>query len=107
MLAILKVHLRSPVSSKPSWLLSIRPFPLTFILKNQTRKVNSCANPVYPIAVTDSCNPVPFKEAKLQVPVEATPWPKDRIERASVNSFGIGGTNAHVCLIFFNSVAEC
>ena len=23
-------------------------------------------------------------------------WPSDRLERASVNSFGIGGMNAHV-----------
>jgi acyl transferase domain-containing protein len=30
------------------------------------------------------------------VPIEATPWPKDRLERVGVNSFGIGGANAHV-----------
>lgn len=41
---------------------------------------------------------IPFKDAKLQVPVEATPWPQDRYERISVNSFGIGGANAHVIL---------
>ncbi|KAJ2982753.1 hypothetical protein NQ176_g1174 [Zarea fungicola] len=41
---------------------------------------------------------IPFKDAKLQVPVEATPWPQDRCERISVNSFGIGGANAHVIL---------
>lgn len=39
---------------------------------------------------------IPFAEKKLTVPLEATPWPKDRAERISVNSFGIGGTNAHV-----------
>jgi acyl transferase domain-containing protein len=32
------------------------------------------------------------------VPNEPVPWPKDRYERVSVNSFGIGGTNAHVVL---------
>lgn len=26
------------------------------------------------------------------------PWPKDRLERVAVNSFGIGGANAHVIL---------
>ncbi|KAJ9133675.1 Thiolase-like protein [Pleurostoma richardsiae] len=37
-----------------------------------------------------------FKEGKMTVPIEPTPWPADRAERVSVNSFGIGGTNAHV-----------
>ncbi|KAI9929850.1 hypothetical protein ASPWEDRAFT_100309 [Aspergillus wentii DTO 134E9] len=41
---------------------------------------------------------IPFNEAQLTVPVEATPWPSDRRERISVNSFGIGGTNAHLIL---------
>jgi len=30
------------------------------------------------------------------VPVELTSWPEDRAERVGVNSFGIGGANAHV-----------
>ena len=41
-------------------------------------------------------NLVLFKEASLRVPVEAEPWPLDRSARVSVNSFGIGGANAHV-----------
>ncbi|KAH7083527.1 putative polyketide synthase [Paraphoma chrysanthemicola] len=46
-----------------------------------------------------SPNPsIPFESAKLTVPVEATPWPTDKLERVSVNSFGIGGANAHVIL---------
>ncbi|KAI1761562.1 fatty acid synthase S-acetyltransferase [Hypoxylon sp. FL1150] len=46
-----------------------------------------------------SPNPkIPFKEAKLTVPVDPTPWPADRLERVSVNSFGVGGANAHVIL---------
>lgn len=45
----------------------------------------------------DQPNPkIPFKQKNLVVPVEPTPWPRDRLERASVNSFGIGGANAHV-----------
>ncbi|KAL0933322.1 Lovastatin diketide synthase LovF 1 [Colletotrichum truncatum] len=36
--------------------------------------------------------------AKLKVPTEPLPWPADKLERASVNSFGIGGSNAHVLL---------
>ncbi|KNG90606.1 putative polyketide synthase [Aspergillus nomiae NRRL 13137] len=47
---------------------------------------------------------IPFEDAKLQVPVEPTPWPSDRKERISVNSFGIGGTNAHVILDSASSV---
>lgn len=39
---------------------------------------------------------VPFKSSKLQVPTEPTPWPFDRLERVSVNCFGIGGSNVHV-----------
>ncbi|RAH72474.1 putative polyketide synthase [Aspergillus aculeatinus CBS 121060] len=41
---------------------------------------------------------IPFEQAKLKVPVEAIPWPSDRHERVSMNSFGIGGTNAHVVI---------
>ncbi|KAI0193448.1 fatty acid synthase S-acetyltransferase [Astrocystis sublimbata] len=41
---------------------------------------------------------IPFDSAKLTVPVEPTPWPEDRVERASVNSFGIGGANAHAII---------
>lgn len=41
---------------------------------------------------------VPFKEHSLIVPQELVPWPKGRAERASINSFGLGGANAHVIL---------
>lgn len=41
---------------------------------------------------------IPFSEAKLHVPIEPTPWPNHRPHRISVNSFGIGGSNAHVIL---------
>ena len=41
---------------------------------------------------------IPFDRAKLTVPIEPTPWPRDRLARASVNSFGIGGTNAHIVI---------
>ena len=39
---------------------------------------------------------VPFNEAKLKVPLESSSWPVDRAERVGVNSYGIGGANAHV-----------
>ncbi|KAL2268084.1 hypothetical protein VTJ83DRAFT_2930 [Remersonia thermophila] len=41
---------------------------------------------------------IPFKEKKLTVPLQPTPFPQDRAERVSVNSFGIGGSNAHAVL---------
>ena len=46
-----------------------------------------------------SPNPaIPFEAGKLTVPLEPTVWPQSRQERVSVNSFGIGGANAHVIL---------
>ena len=36
---------------------------------------------------------VPWKRGQLVVPTEPTPWPRTRHQRASVNSFGIGGSN--------------
>ncbi|RAL00155.1 polyketide synthase [Aspergillus ibericus CBS 121593] len=44
---------------------------------------------------------IPFKEGKLEVPIDTLPWPEDREARVSVNSFGIGGANAHVILDAF------
>ncbi|KAE9977973.1 hypothetical protein EG327_007538 [Venturia inaequalis] len=41
---------------------------------------------------------IPFKEAKLTVPVDSVAWPPDRPERISVNSFGLGGANVHLIL---------
>ncbi|KAH8819280.1 putative polyketide synthase [Xylogone sp. PMI_703] len=39
---------------------------------------------------------IPFHQWNISIPTEVSPWPKDRPLRASVNSFGYGGTNAHV-----------
>ncbi|THC96256.1 hypothetical protein EYZ11_004249 [Aspergillus tanneri] len=41
---------------------------------------------------------IPFDSAKLDVPVSPLSWPAGKRERVSVNSFGIGGTNAHAAL---------
>ena len=43
---------------------------------------------------------VPFEEGNLTVPVEPMSWPEGKAERVSVNCFGIGGTNVHVCSPF-------
>ncbi|TVY41642.1 Highly reducing polyketide synthase [Lachnellula subtilissima] len=39
---------------------------------------------------------IPFEQSKLTVPNQPLSWPIDREERVSVNSFGVGGANAHV-----------
>ena len=41
---------------------------------------------------------IAFVEKDLKVPVDCVTWPEDKLERISVNSFGIGGANAHVIL---------
>jgi acyl transferase domain-containing protein len=41
---------------------------------------------------------VDFKKANVQVATELTPWPADKLRRASVSAFGYGGANAHCIL---------
>ncbi|KAK7699774.1 Type I Iterative PKS [Diaporthe eres] len=41
---------------------------------------------------------IPFEEKKITVPVKPMAWPEGKAARISVNSFGIGGTNAH-CIV--------
>ncbi|EKG10393.1 Beta-ketoacyl synthase [Macrophomina phaseolina MS6] len=52
-----------------------------------------------PVAGFERLNPkLRLEEWKLKLPLEATPWPTSGLRRASVNSFGFGGANAHVIL---------
>ena len=60
------------------------------LLENCTIPPNikfSCPNPA-----------IPFESARLIVPTEPKSWPHGRLVRASVNAFGVGGTNAHVII---------
>lgn len=41
---------------------------------------------------------IPWESGKLELAEEALPWPTGRLERVSVNSFGLGGTNAHAII---------
>ncbi|KAL8645664.1 MAG: hypothetical protein Q9226_007199, partial [Calogaya cf. arnoldii] len=41
---------------------------------------------------------VDFQSLKVRASRTALPWPKTEVRRASVNSFGYGGSNAHVVL---------
>ena len=46
-----------------------------------------------------SPNPkIDFEKHQLEVPGKLLPWPRDRDLRVSINSFGIGGSNAHVII---------
>ncbi|KPI35158.1 Lovastatin diketide synthase LovF [Cyphellophora attinorum] len=44
-----------------------------------------------------------FGEAGLIVPVAPTPWPAHKARRVSVNSFGLGGSNAHAIIESWSS----
>ncbi|KXL46852.1 MAG: hypothetical protein FE78DRAFT_30538 [Acidomyces sp. 'richmondensis'] len=47
----------------------------------------------------EKINPkIPAKRWNLHFPVEPLPWPTEGLRRISVNSFGVGGTNAHCIL---------
>lgn len=70
-------------------------------LKPPIREVRSLSLFIHFSGVDFSSTPVPFKEANLRVAREVLPWPEDRDERVSVNSFGIGGSNAHVRIKYF------
>ncbi|KAJ5496618.1 hypothetical protein N7463_008605 [Penicillium fimorum] len=39
---------------------------------------------------------IPFEEKNLHIPTQPTSWPSGRDERVSINSFGVGGSNAHI-----------
>lgn len=46
----------------------------------------------------DKANPKIKDSWHLKFPTEATPWPQAGLRRMSINSFGIGGSNAHVVM---------
>ncbi|KAL7625246.1 hypothetical protein AAE478_004461 [Parahypoxylon ruwenzoriense] len=47
----------------------------------------------------EKANPkIDLEKWGLAVPTELLPWPTDGLRRASINSFGYGGTNAHCIL---------
>jgi acyl transferase domain-containing protein len=67
---------------------------LTALIKTVLSLENSTIPPN--INFTHPNPKIPFEKGQLVVPTQPTPWPLGRYERASVNSFGIGGSNCHV-----------
>ncbi|KAF2690330.1 putative polyketide synthase [Lentithecium fluviatile CBS 122367] len=52
-----------------------------------------------PVAGLERVNPeIDVDFLNIKFPLQPTPWPSRGLRRASVNSFGFGGTNAHVVL---------
>jgi acyl transferase domain-containing protein/NADPH:quinone reductase-like Zn-dependent oxidoreductase/thioesterase domain-containing protein/acyl carrier protein len=49
---------------------------------------------------------IAFDEWRLRVPVVLEPWPDDRPATVGVNSFGFGGTNAHVVVREFDEAPD-
>ncbi|KAL8635669.1 MAG: hypothetical protein Q9228_006865 [Teloschistes exilis] len=50
------------------------------------------------------CGTVDLKDGRLQVVTESTKWPDLPIRRASINSFGYGGANAHAIIESVESI---
>ncbi|PGH05504.1 hypothetical protein AJ80_08325 [Polytolypa hystricis UAMH7299] len=69
-------------------------------LTSVIKALMSLENGIIPPQVNFSTpNPkIPFEEARLLVPLDPVPWPANRPERISVNSFGITGANAHAII---------
>ncbi|KAK9851186.1 ketoacyl-synt-domain-containing protein [Penicillium brevicompactum] len=71
---------------------------ITSIIKTVLALENGTIPPNIFFESPNSGSSFPFKECKLEVPIEAMQWPEHKALRASVNCFGIGGANAHAIL---------
>ncbi|KAI0115438.1 hypothetical protein GGR51DRAFT_546261 [Nemania sp. FL0031] len=69
---------------------------LASIIKVVLALENGAIPPIYDLK---TYNPnIDFEGARVLPVTEVTPWPKNRLQRASINSFGYGGANGH-CII--------
>ena len=75
---------------------------LASIMKVVLALENGAIPPVFNL---ETLNPnINFEGAKVQPVTEVTPWPRDRLQRASINSFGYGGANGHCIIDHVNNV---
>jgi acyl transferase domain-containing protein len=75
---------------------------LASIMKVVLSLQNGEIPPVYDL---QTLNPnIDFEGAKVRPVTEVTPWPKGRLQRASINSFGYGGANGHCIIDHVNNV---
>lgn len=60
---------------------------------------------IAPIFQLETRNPnIDFDGANVQPVTEVTPWPENKPQRASINSFGSGGANGHCIIDHVNDV---
>ncbi|KAI9690328.1 MAG: Type I Iterative PKS [Bathelium mastoideum] len=75
---------------------------LASIMKVVLSLENGVIPPVFDL---QTWNPnIDFEGAKVQPVTEITPWPMDRLQRASINSFGYGGANGHCIIDHVNNI---
>ncbi|PQE21953.1 polyketide synthase protein [Rutstroemia sp. NJR-2017a WRK4] len=48
---------------------------------------------------------IDLKDGRLKIVTESTPWPDLPVRRASINSFGYGGANAHASMFDFHLIS--
>lgn len=76
---------------------------ITGVIKCVLALENDC---IPPTAGVTNLNPaIDFDTARVEVVTEPTRWPTDLLRRASVNSFGYGGANAH-CILDHPEILE-
>ncbi|KAJ5560795.1 type I iterative PKS [Penicillium sp. DV-2018c] len=102
--AVSSVFAPNRKSTEPLWIGSTKPnlghseaaSGLTSLIK----VILAMENETIPPNINfDEPNPkIDFERWKVRVPTSAQPWPKKCTQRASINSFGIGGSNAHVII---------
>ncbi|KAJ8130860.1 hypothetical protein O1611_g2768 [Lasiodiplodia mahajangana] len=75
---------------------------LAAIMKVVLALENGAIPPIYDLQTR---NPnIDFEGARVRPVTEVTPWPKNSLRRASINSFGYGGANGHCIIDHVNNV---